>query len=97
MIDTFNDIDAERQRRFAGGVDGPAVNSMAVTPSDTTDLPFVSRGIGVDVAGNVRYVPLGAQGDSLVTRFLVAGVIHPIRASRIHATGTTATGIVVDW
>ncbi|MBC7155817.1 MAG: hypothetical protein H5U19_14705 [Rhodobacteraceae bacterium] len=88
---------ADEFKNYQSNITGPSQNALAVTPSDTEDLPFVSRGLGVDADGAVSYVPLGVQGDATVTRFLVAGVIHPIRARRIRATGTTATGIVVDW
>lgn len=82
---------------FAHGVDAPAVNSKSVTPSDSVDLPFVSRAISVDADGNLSYQPLGTQGDTTVTRKVVSGIQYAIRAKRIMATGTTATGIVVDW
>ncbi len=78
----------------------PAISGHVVTPSDSVDLPHLSRGINVAVAGTVKYNPAGGTSnasDATVTLFLVAGVIHPVAASRIYATGTTATGIVTVW
>jgi hypothetical protein len=89
MTDTYSS--------YAASLTAPAINSAAITPDDSTDLAYVSRAISVDVEGFVKYAPLGTQGDAIVTRLLVAGVQHPIRAKRIYATGTTATGVVVDW
>lgn len=82
---------------FSAGLESPAANSKAITPSDSTDLAHVTRAISVDVDGAVRYAPLGTQGDAIVTRKFVAGVQMSIRAKRIYATGTTATGIIADW
>lgn len=88
---------ADAFESFSTGIDAPAANSKAVTPSDSVDLPYVSRGISVDVDGNLSYQPVGTQGDATVTRKVVSGIQYAIRAKRILATGTTATGIVVDW
>lgn len=78
----------------------PASKSMAVTPSNTVDLSYnsgkvITRGISVTVAGNITY--LNSDGDSQVFAAAAAGVIHPIAAKRIMATGTTATGISAHW
>lgn len=72
----------------------PADNQVAVTPSDSTDLPFVSRALWVGGAGNLVVTP--AAGGSDVTYTVAAGAILPIRVSRVKSTGTTATQIV-NW
>lgn len=76
-------------------VEGPAVNATAVTTSDSADLSYVTRGIYVGGSGNLKVDMLG--GGSVTFTGLAAGVIHPIRATRIYATGTTATGVIALW
>jgi len=89
MADSFSE--------FAVGMTGPAANSAAITPSDSTDLDYVTRAVSADVAGPLRYAPVGTEGDAIVTRFIPAGVQIAIRAKRIYATGTDAEGITADW
>lgn len=66
-------------------------HALAVTPNDSTDLAHVITGFMVGVAGNVV---LDTVGGETVTVACVAGFWYGIRSTRIHATGTTATGIV---
>ncbi|WP_240421651.1 spike base protein, RCAP_Rcc01079 family [Paenibacillus periandrae] len=70
-----------------------ARSALAVTPSNTVDL----------AEGATKYVYVGADGDlkvdmadgtTVTFTALPAGVFHPLAVKRIHATGTTATGIV---
>ncbi|MCV3273817.1 spike base protein, RCAP_Rcc01079 family [Roseobacter sinensis] len=86
MTDKFNSHTA--------GLSSPPANLIAVTPSDDTDLPMASRCINVSGGGAVRVTTI--HGDT-ATLFVAAGVVFPIRAQRIHATDTTATGIVVMY
>lgn len=75
-------------------VDGaPAKNHATITPSDTADLPALTRSIRVGGAGNVSIVVDGVT----VVYTCVAGEILPLVASRVNATGTTATGLVAWW
>jgi hypothetical protein len=69
---------------------------VAVTPSDTVDLAGgATRGIYLGATGNVS---LDNGTDSAVIFVaLAAGVIHPIRATRVRATGTTATSILAIY
>ncbi|MGG7566230.1 spike base protein, RCAP_Rcc01079 family [Rhodovulum sp. DZ06] len=74
------------------GADGPAVTFAPVTPSDGADLPGgAARAIFVGGAGDV--VLRGPDGVE-ATFSSGAGQYHPVRAVRVLATGTTATGIV---
>lgn len=73
------------------GLESPPSNAFNVTADDAADLAFTTRGLNVAQSGNVRLTTLG--GDT-VTVALSAGIVFPIRANRIWATGTTATGIV---
>jgi hypothetical protein len=73
---------------------GPCRNAAAVTPSDTVDLADVSRYLVVTVAGNVTVI---TQAGQTVAIPAAAGMPLPVAASRVKATGTTATGIVAIW
>lgn len=65
---------------------------VAVTPSDSADLPNgACRAISVTGAGNVN-VNLASGGTAVLTG-LSAGQIVEINVSRILSTSTTATGI----
>jgi hypothetical protein len=76
-----------------GPAGGPA-NLALVTPDDGTDLSHVSQWVFIATGGTLDVVTRG--GQSLVTPVLPAGW-HLIEISRIRATGTTATGIMVGW
>lgn len=73
----------------------PLNDGVAVTPADDSDLVALTRAIMVATAGNVSIMT--ASGTTLTLPGLQPGMIYPIRASRIRATGTTATGIVGLW
>jgi len=85
---------ADQFANVAEGFTAPADNQVSITPSDSTDLPFVSRALWVGGAGNLVVTP--AAGGSDVTYTVAAGAILPIRVSRVKSTGTTATQIV-NW
>ena len=72
----------------------PAYHAATVTPSDTVDLLAASTAIFVGGAGNLRVRMLG--GEVVVFIGLPVGW-HPIRVTRVMATSTTATNIVVVW
>jgi hypothetical protein len=75
--------------------DGPA-RLAACTPNDTTDLGRSVRGFYVGGAGNIA---LRMTGDATPTTLtgIATGVFHPGRVQFVHATGTTATGIVLVY
>jgi hypothetical protein len=77
---------------MSGGLDSPCRSAAAVTPSDTTDLGFVSRQLFVGGAGNVTAIM--ADGTTVLFTGVLAGAFLPIRCSRVKATGTTATNMV---
>ncbi len=86
MIDTFE--------TFGPGLESPATRLVAAVPSDTSDLSHASRAVNVATSGTVRVTTLG--GD-VGTVFIAAGLAFPLRVTRVWATGTTATGIVVMY
>ena len=93
-------IDASSRRSARSGATTvtPSVPTLAlgsaadVTPSDTVDLPFVSREIRATFTGTVAVIPLG--GTSPVTIPVAAGVPLVMPATRIMATGTTTGGTI---
>ena len=74
-------------------MESPARNYFTVTPSDSVDFEFETRGLWIGVGGTV--VVIGA-GDSTAISFLnvASGTMLPLRAIRVNTTGTTATDIV---
>lgn len=77
------------------GIDGPARNAAAVTPSDGTDLATAARGLWVGGAGNIALTMVGGQDVTFTG--VPAGTILPICVSRVKSTSTTATTILALW
>lgn len=77
------------------GLTSPAVNAAAVTPNDSADLAVTPRALYLGASGNLAVVMQGGQTVTFIA--LAAGVPHPLRARRVLATGTTATGIIAVW
>lgn len=72
------------------GLRDPIVGAKSVTPNDNSDLPMTTRAIYIGVAGNLRVTM--QTGD--VVSFAFGAGWHPIRVSRVWATGTDASAIV---
>ena len=83
--------------RFPGSSEdllGPATKAAAVTPNDTTDLPFTAKRLHIGTGGTVALVTSG--GDT-VTYTAASGTYLNVRAARVKSTGTTATNIVAEY
>ena len=76
---------------YSAGITDPATMAFAVSPSDTIDLAQITRALNVAQSGLVQ---VQTSGGSTATVFIAAGIAFPIRAARVLATGTTASGIV---
>jgi len=63
--------------------------SATITASDSTTIE-ATRGLSVDVAGNVKVTYIDGLVDTL---YLAAGMIHPMQVKVIWSTSTTATGL----
>ncbi|MEM0928077.1 MAG: hypothetical protein AAGI89_02185 [Pseudomonadota bacterium] len=74
------------------GLESPPSRGLSVTPDDANDLSFPIRGLMVAGAGDVRVVTI--KGDTVTLPALQPGMQYAILATRVLATGTTATGIV---
>lgn len=77
----------------------PARGAAAVTPSDSADLAYVTRGLFIGVGGNLAVIMADDAEASTVVVFkgLAAGQILPIAVRRVRNTSTTATDIVALW
>lgn len=77
-------------------IDAPGAVARAVTPNDAADLPNgTARAIYVGVAGDVT-MTLARDGAQVLFKSMAVG-LHPLRAKRIWAAGTTATDIVAIY
>lgn len=72
------------------GATGPITMAFAVTPSDSDELPEVTRALYIRTAGAVRVA--FCNGAVFTYPYLAAGR-HPIRVAKVFQTGTTATDI----
>ena len=87
MADTFEE--------YSDSMESPAKNAASVTPDNGVDLSFASRALLCEVGGIVTVDMVGAGTNIAIP--VVAGQPMPIRATRVYATGTTATGIIAFW
>lgn len=85
---------ADKFSSYVDSLESPPAYLESVVPSDTDDLPNASRGLNVAEGGMVRITTVGGTTQQIS---ILSGVVFPIRAARIWATGTTATGIVVMY
>ena len=86
----------DRHPYVSGRLTVPPKRPVEVTTSDENELPYVTLGVSVAVAGYIQAVGMDDEaGQSVEGRFYVAaGVMFPCRLKQIKETGTTATGIV---
>lgn len=70
-------------------MDDPAEKAFAISPSDTDNLPFTTRGIYTGAGGQIT-VDMVDEGKVTFTN-LPPGTILPIRVRKVYATGTTAS------
>lgn len=76
---------------FTNGPTSPsAFDAFAIAPSDTVDLAQPARALFVAVSGDVSLTTLAGTH---VTFQNVAAGLFPVAATRVWATGTTATGL----
>lgn len=73
------------------GISAPARSAAVVTPSDTVDLPEVTRALHIDVAGDIAVI-MADDTTSVTLKDVGGDVAYMVK--RVLATGTTATDIV---
>jgi len=76
----------------SAGADAPAIDGAAVTPNDAADLALPARALWIGAGGTLRITTL--KGTVLNFTAVPSGFVMPVAAVRVHATGTTCTGIV---
>lgn len=69
------------------------IETAAVTPSDSTDLSVIPRGLWIGVGGDVNLTGMG-DSSAVVIKNVPTGSYLPIRAKRVYSTNTTATNII---
>lgn len=77
----------------------PSGYIVAVTPSDTVNFTPLGpcRGLSIGVAGTLSILTAQDQTITYASGELVSGVVHPLQAKRVNATGTAATAIKAYW
>ena len=81
----------DRFKTHTPGMTDPIIRAEDVTPSDAAVLSMTTRAVFLGGSGDLR-VTL-SEGDTVTLVNAGAGW-HPVRVTRIWATGTTATDIV---
>lgn len=64
---------------------------VAVTPSDSVDLPQLTEAL---YAGSNGVIQAVSQDGTVVAFHCVTGVVIPIKAKRVNSTSTNAMNIV---
>jgi hypothetical protein len=84
--------------RFQGYQDGPitpARQANMVTPSDTTPLPVVAKGLYIGSNGDVTLRAVDSPADA-VYKNMTAGSYINVQVAYVRATGTSVTSIVAE-
>ena len=74
----------------AHALSGPATDALPVIPDDASDLSHVAIGLYVETGGTVSVITAAGETRQIAVADFS---ILPLGARRVHATGTTATGI----
>ena len=82
----------DRYDSLAAGLESPAIDGFAITPSDSADLPELTRALYVGAGGAV--VAVMQSGTEVSFANLGSGTLLPVRLRRVRATGTTAGALV---
>lgn len=74
------------------GLDSPAEDAFAITPSDVENLVRVPRAIYVGSSGAVKLKT--KRGTTVTFSGLTAGSYIAIRCVKVYSTGTTASSLI---
>ena len=74
------------------GLETPPDHAFSITPHDSNELAYVTRGIWIGGDGDL--VVITKHDETVTFANAVAGTIVPIRAKIVKATGTSATSLV---
>lgn len=75
----------------------PATHAALPTPSDSTDLTYITRGISFSAAGTLKVTLAGGETLVIPSGALAAGIMHPLEITRLWSTSTTIADPVVYW
>ena len=84
--------------KFAYQVDsasGPSRDAFSLTPSDSTPISPLPKGIYVGTAGSVTLRTVDSGAD-VTYRNLTNGAYIAVRALYVRATGTTASDLIAE-
>lgn len=76
---------------YATSLTAPADDAFDVVPSDAVDLAVLPRALWINGAGTIKVT---MKGGGVVTYAHPGGGWLDVRARRVWAAGTTATGII---
>lgn len=82
----------DRFATLSPSLTSPVTDGFNISPSDSDMLREVTRALFVGGAGDVALKLV--SGGQVVLKGVAAGVLIPVRASAVLATGTTASSIV---
>jgi hypothetical protein len=82
-------------RTHTRSLTSPPEHALAILPDDAGELPQVTRALYVGGAGDLRVTMRG--GETVTFAGVAGGTLIPVRASRVLASGTTASGILGLW
>lgn len=77
---------------FQEGLTSPASGGAVIAPNDLAELSFTTRAIYVGSGGDITLRL--SRGDVVTLTNVQSGVIYPLRADQVLATGTTAGNLV---
>jgi hypothetical protein len=73
-----------------------AIDAAVVVPNDAADLDYVTRSIYVGTAGDVTLM-LRSASAPVTYKNVSAGSRLMVSATRIYATGTTASNLLAEY
>lgn len=82
----------DRFDSLASGLESPATDGFAITPSDEDEFAEVTRALYIGTGGTVAAVLQSGAAVSFAN--LGSGTLLPVRLRQVKATGTTASGLV---
>ena len=86
----------DKFERYDTVLDSPGKSAFNVTPNNSANLTYVSRGIYIGTTGNINCIFVGDSANTLLAN-LPTGGFYSFRIAKIWATGTTADNIVAIY
>jgi hypothetical protein len=83
---------SDRFASHAPSLTGPASSGFPVSPSDSLDLPEITRALYIGSGGELTVAM--ASGQVLRFEAVPDGALLPLRVSRVYATDTSAEAII---